>query len=214
MMQDKTRVSVIQVGPGGTNCYLIGNAETGEAICVDPGDDGDRIAAELGRNRFTLKAILLTHGHFDHILGISKLKEIAGDAPVYAAREEKECLNHNTINLSGYGDPRIYTLEADHYLDDGQELSLIGRRIVCLLTPGHTAGGMCYYFPEAGFVASGDTLFRGTVGRTDLPSADDRAIVPAIREKLMTLPDDTVVYPGHGPATTIREEKNGNPYLR
>ena len=73
---------------------------------------------------------------------------------------------------------------------------------------------MCYYFPEAGFVASGDTLFRGTVGRTDLPSADDRAIVPAIREKLMTLPDDTVVYPGHGPATTIREEKNGNPYLR
>lgn len=213
-MKDNIRVIEMQVGPVETNCYIITNEETGEAICFDPGDEGNKIADQLQENGLSLKAILLTHGHFDHIFGIPALMEQAGKVPVYAAKEEKNCLNNNDINLSGYGDPRVYTLDADEYVEDGQELTLIGKRIVCLLTPGHTAGGMCYYFPEEGILISGDTLFRGTVGRTDLPTSDGYAIVSSIKKQLLVLPDETVVYPGHGPGSTIGEEKVINKYLR
>lgn len=213
-MKNNTRIMEMQVGPVETNCYIIANEETGEAICFDPGDEGNKIADKLEENRLSLKAVLLTHGHFDHIFGIPKLMEKAGKVPVYAAKEEKNCLNNNDINLSGYGDPRVYTLDADEYVENGQELTLIGKRIVCLLTPGHTAGGMCYYFPEEGILISGDTLFRGTVGRTDLPTSDGYAIVSSIKKQLLVLPDETVVYPGHGPGSTIGEEKVINKYLR
>lgn len=207
-------IQTCQVGPVETNCYLAANTETGEAICIDPGDDGSRIAAELREHGWTLQAILLTHGHFDHILGIPELTEQAGKAPVYAARAEKDCLNRGDINLSDYNAPEACSLDADRYLEDKQELMLIGRRIVCLLTPGHTAGGMCYYLPEEGVLFSGDTLFRDSVGRTDLPTADGTALMASIRRQLLSLPEETEVYPGHGPKTAIGWEKRNNRYLR
>jgi hydroxyacylglutathione hydrolase len=214
LMKETTKIIVLQVGPVQTNCYIVANTETKEAICFDPGEEGQRIAAKLKEYDWNLKGILLTHCHFDHILGIPVLQELAGPVPVYAAKTEQSCLNDVEVNLTQYGAGVAYGLDADQYIEDGTRLMMLGQEILCLSTPGHTADGMCYYFPEEEMIISGDTLFRGTVGRTDLPTANGRAIVTSIKEKLLPLPENTVVYPGHGAATTIKEEKAINQFLR
>lgn len=213
-MKETTKLITLQVGPIQTNCYIVANMETKEAICFDPGEEGQRIASELEEYGLTLQAIFLTHCHFDHILGIPALQEQAGPVPIYAAKTEQPCLNDVEVNLSQYGAGVTYALDADEYVKDGTRLTMLGQKMICLLTPGHTADGMCYYFPEEEMMISGDTLFRGTVGRTDLPTANGRTIITSIKEKLLPLPENTVVYPGHGPATTLKEEKVINQYLR
>lgn len=203
-----------------TNCYFLYKTGTPEAIVVDPADNGARIADALERNGFRVAGILITHGHFDHILGCDALKAAANEAAekvgaepvkVYACEEEKELLKDGRLNLStGMSGP--CSLEADVYVKDGEEITIAGMTCKVITTPGHTVGGCCYYFEEAGILVSGDTLFQESVGRTDFPTGSMSTLVRSIKEKLFILPEDTLVYPGHGDSTTIGSEKKYNPF--
>jgi len=195
-----------------TNCYFLYRAGEPGAIVVDPADNGDRIADALERNGFRVEGILITHGHFDHILGCERLKAAVDESvKVYACEAERELLKDARLNLSkGMHTP--YTLEADVYVQDGEEITIAGMTCKVIETPGHTVGGCCYYFEEAGILVSGDTLFQESVGRTDFPTGSMSTLVRSIKEKLFVLPDETLVYPGHGDSTTIGIEKKYNPF--
>lgn len=198
------------VGPVQTNCYFLFDEDTKECVVVDPGDDSEQILSYIQKKALKVTAILLTHGHFDHIQAVSDLKKVT-EATVYASRAEKMILESTTNNLSALMSAPC-TISADVYLEDGQELELLGQTVRCILTPGHTIGGMCFYFPKAGILFSGDTLFQESVGRTDFPTGSMSQIIHSIREKLLILPTAVRVYPGHGMMTSIGEEKMYNPY--
>ena len=194
-----------------TNCYFLYREDTKECILIDPADQGTQVYNALTRNGFTIQAILLTHGHFDHIWGLNEVRELSG-VNVYAYEQEKELLNSEKLNVSR-GAGRPYTADADVYLKDGEEVSAAGMTCKCIATPGHTAGSCCFYFAEAGILVSGDTLFRESVGRTDLPTGNMRTLMQSVKEKLFVLPEETRVYPGHGESTTIEYEKKYNPFI-
>lgn len=199
------------VGPVETNCYYVINTATKETIVFDPGDSGDELAAQMRKEMLIPVAILLTHGHFDHILGIPEFRK-SFPVPVYAHEEEEEVLANANLNSSGMIGRRI-SMKADHYLKDGDILNLAGLKIQVLFTPGHTKGGVSYYMEELHTVICGDTLFQNSVGRTDFPTGSMGTLVKSIREKLFTLDDDVTVLPGHGPKTTIGWEKQYNPFV-
>lgn len=193
-----------------TNCYLVKNKETDALLIIDPADAPARIINKIGLMGAKPEAILLTHGHFDHIGAAMELHRHY-EIPIYAHTAEKEILENVDKNLSlmtGIG----FTAEADHYLVDGQKLSLAGFEIQVIHTPGHTIGGACYYFQTEGVLFAGDTLFRCSVGRTDFPTGSMRQIHDSIHQKLFVLPEKTIVYPGHDQATDIKYEKMFNPY--
>lgn len=198
------------VGMVQTNCYFLCNSDN-DCILVDPGDDANSIINYVESKGLQPKAILLTHGHFDHIMAVDEVKE-KYQIPVYAAEAEKETLMDTAKNLSaGMGGTKLQ-LEADYWLKDGEELELLGEPMRCLLTPGHTKGGMCFYFPKSLILFSGDTLFQQSVGRTDFPGGSMSELLRSIREKLFVLPEDVRVYPGHGLMTSISDEKMMNPF--
>lgn len=199
------------VGAVQTNCYFVYNTATSECIIIDPGDEEHAISIFISQKGFKPVAILLTHGHFDHTGAVEGLKAKYG-IKVYAALEERETLQDPYINLSSQLMGKRIVLEADEWLEDGQIIELIGEKIKCLLTPGHTEGGMCFYFTGSGMLFSGDTLFEQSVGRTDFPGGSMSKLVQSIRTKLFVLPDYLKVYPGHGMMTTIGDEKIMNPY--
>lgn len=203
-----------------TNCYFLYRDGEKDAIVVDPADQGQSIYSALQRNGFRVAGILLTHGHFDHIWGLDALRDAANAAAesdgfdevkAYASEEEREVLKNSHLNVSDQvGRPCV--TYADVYVKDGQEITIAGMTCKAIATPGHTAGGCCYYFEEAGFLISGDTLFAESVGRTDFPTGSMSTLVRSIKEKLFALPEETKVYPGHGDATTIGHEKKYNPF--
>ena len=197
------------VGELGTNCYILVNHDSGECVVFDPAAEADALSEIFHSPGFQLKAIFLTHGHYDHIGAVKALKDTFG-VPVYASKEENEqVLGDLSVNLSAmFGDPM--TLQADEILRDGQKVEIIGTTLVCILTPGHTAGGMCYYCEELQSAIVGDTLFFGSVGRTDFPTGNGAVLLQSIREKLYTLPDETKIFPGHMDGSTIGWEKNNN----
>lgn len=204
-----------------TNCYFLYREGNQECIVVDPADQGGGIYSALQKNGFRVAAILLTHGHFDHIWGLDGLRDAVNAAAesdglepvkVYAHEAEKELLRDDHKNVSKQAGRPCITY-ADVYVKDGQEISAAGMTCRVIETPGHTVGGCCYYFEEAGFLLAGDTLFAESVGRTDFPTGSMGTLVRSIREKLFVLPDDTKVYPGHGESTTIGHEKEYNPFL-
>ena len=204
-----------------TNCYFLYREGEQECIVVDPADQGVSIYDALRRNGFRVTGILLTHGHFDHIWGLDALRDAVNAAaeadglePVkaYAMEAEKELLRDAQKNVSEQAG-RPCTTYADVYLEDGQELTLAGIQCKVIATPGHTVGGCCYYFQEAGILVAGDTLFAESVGRTDFPTGSMSTLVRSVRDKLFVLPEDTKVYPGHGERTTIAHEKEYNPFL-
>ena len=204
-----------------TNTYFLYREGSAEAIVVDPADKGANIHAALEKNGFRVVGILLTHGHFDHIWGLDELREAANEkaqatgheeVKAYACVDEKQLLGIPKMNVSLQAG-RPCGVEADVYVTDGEEITLADMTIRVIATPGHTAGGCCFYIEEAGFLVSGDTLFQESVGRTDFPTGSMGTLVRSIREKLLILPEETKVYPGHGSETTIGYEKKYNPFL-
>lgn len=208
----KSNLQVAVVGTMQTNCYLLTNTETKETLIVDPGDSGDRIAAYCLQEKLRPVAILLTHGHFDHISGVKAIQD-AFRLPVYAAEAEEALLSEPGWNLSAKYQGYSVSLVPEVLLADGEKFELAGFAIKAIHTPGHTAGGMSYYLADENILFSGDTLFRHTYGRTDLPTSSFEELKHSLREKLFALPEDTQVYPGHGNATTIKEERRKNPVL-
>ncbi len=194
------------------NCYLAINEETNESIIIDPGSSPDRIKAGVEKSGTKPVAILITHGHFDHIGAAAEIAETYG-IKIYAHEAERATLEDASINLSADMIFKSTEYKADFYLKDDEELDLAGLHLKCLFTPGHTPGGCCFYFPNEDIIFTGDTLFCGSVGRTDFPGGSMSQLVESIRSKLMTLPDDTICYPGHESATTIGNERMYNPFL-
>ena len=205
-------ITSLTVGELAVNCWLAANEDTKEALVIDPGDEADRIRTFAEQKGWEIRYILLTHGHSDHMAGVEALREATG-APVCALREEEVLLLDARTNLSVFINHRPITVQADEFLDDGQKLTLCGIPLQVFHTPGHTPGGCCFYCQEAGSLFSGDTLFQGSVGRSDFPGGSMSELVRSVREKLLILPEETAVYPGHGERTTIGYEKKYNPYL-
>lgn len=206
------------VGPLEVNCYLVGNPETGEAVIIDPGADAEGIKDTLREAKMQPVAILLTHGHFDHVGAVKNLVT-EFHIPVYAGEAEKEVLDDLEKILPGpfYRTEKkrdLYLLSVDRYLADGELLEIAGMYFTCIATPGHTIGGMSYFMPVETCVFCGDTLFLENVGNTRFPTGDEETLYQSIREKLYTLPDATRVFPGHGPATNIEYEKRYNVFCR
>ena len=189
-----------------TNCYLCKNKETGEGFIVDPGENELKISVNISKMEMKPVAIILTHGHYDHIGAVNALKERYG-IKVYVSEAEKELIGDKKMNLSSYFDSPM-TIEADEFLKDGQKITLAGINMTFIATPGHTPGSGCYYFEDNEILFSGDTLFHGSRGRTDFPGGSESEIMKSIREKLLKkLPDETAVLPGHNDSTTIGTEK-------
>ena len=216
----KIRIGKMVLGMCQTNTYFVyrdreedNENAVRDTIVIDPADQGQKIYDALNRNGFAVKAVLLTHGHFDHIWGCKELLQAAGeDVKLYACKEEQELLEDSGKNVSAQVG-RPYTVKADVFVQDGDIIEAAGMSCKVIATPGHTAGGCCYYFEEADLLVSGDTLFQESVGRTDLPTGSMGTLVRSIKEKLLVLPENTQVYPGHGDSTTIDHEKKYNPFL-
>ena len=205
------KIGRMMLGVCQTNCYFVYREGSSKVIFIDPADYGDQIFQAMKNNGFEVAAILLTHGHFDHIWGCSRLRQLTS-APVYAYEVEEDVLLSSDLNVSA-GAGRACTVKANTLLKDGEEVTVEGMTFQVIATPGHTKGSCCYYFEEADMLISGDTLFEESVGRTDLPTGSMSTLVRSVKDKLFVLPDDTVVYPGHGDSTTIGHEKKYNPFI-
>lgn len=200
------------IGMIGTNCYLVKNETTKQAVLIDPAEFPDEIQTMIDRSGCKLMAVLLTHGHSDHMTAAKEVCE-KNNVQLYAGEAEKELLENPQLNLSAqFGD--AVSLTAQHWLKDNEELNIAGMNIRVIHTPGHTAGGLCYYISEAGLLFSGDTLFAESVGRTDFPTGSMSLLIRSIKEKLLKLPDETKVFPGHGESTSVGYEKKYNPYCQ
>lgn len=216
-------VKTLVLGMVQTNCYIISKSQSKEAIVIDPSAEADKINQYLKSNDLVCRAIMLTHGHFDHIMAGEELRELTG-VKIYAHEKELAMLRDPKLNVSSFTG-REYQLEPDVLLKDEQSLELAGLEIKVIHTPGHTSGGVCYHIsltPEAsndfvkkqpGILISGDTLFREDIGRSDLPTGNHHQLIESIVNQLMSLEDDLTVYPGHGQPTTIGHERSHNRYL-
>ena len=205
------RIERFVFGSAGANCYVVRNEDTRECFVVDLPLCPPELVGHIKKEGLAVQAVLLTHGHVDHILGISDfLKEFP--VPVYAHAEEEEFLNDPNMNLSVNYDGSYIFKDAE-YLKYNRVISLAGYKIHVIHTPGHTPGGCCYYIPSEKVVFTGDTLFQNSIGRSDFPAGDGEELIRSIRENLLVLPDDTKVYPGHMDETTIAFEKAHNPFL-
>ena len=189
-----------------TNCYIVLDEESKETMVIDPAGDVDKIEELIQIMNGKLKYIYLTHCHGDHIMGVTELKNRLG-GKILIHREDSEGLNNTEINLTPYIGMGKIELEADSRIDDGDLIHLGNLEFKVLHTPGHTKGGTSLYCEKENCLFSGDTVFRGTWGRTDLPTSNREELIKSIETKIMTLPDETIVYPGHGMMTMIKDEK-------
>ena len=209
----KMSIKTAVLGSVSTNVYFLINEETKEVLLIDPADEAKLIIRYLDGEGLKPVAVLLTHGHFDHILAAAPLREHY-HIPVCCHEAEKTMLEDPVMNRSGVFERRPFTLTADKTVKEGDELTLAGFSFRVLHTPGHSAGSCCYYFPEEGILISGDTLFYGSYGRTDLPGGSDEEMEASVHRLLEELPPKTAVFPGHGPRTQIGFEKQYNPLAR
>ena len=206
MILKRIQVTTPQVGLK-TNSYIVCDERTKEAMVVDPGGQPEKIAEVLDILGANLKYIFVTHCHADHIGGITELKKLKG-GKILVSRDDAEGLFNEEINLAYIINMEKPELEADSRLDDEDLIHVGDIEFKVIATPGHTKGGLCLYSEKEGMVFTGDTLFSGTWGRTDLPTGSFVDIITSITNKLMPLPDDTIVYPGHGKITMIQDERN------
>ena len=203
---------VIVVGPLSVNCFILGCEETHEGVVVDPGGDVERIIQTVQRHGLTIRYIINTHGHFDHVGG-NRQAIAAFGAPLLIHQADAPMLDRVADVGRMYGIQGENSPGADRFLEDGMEIEFGACRMKVLHTPGHTQGGCCLYLSEEGRIITGDTLFADSIGRTDLPGGSHDQLLESIRSKLFVLPDGVVAYPGHGPETSIGHEKRNNPYF-
>jgi glyoxylase-like metal-dependent hydrolase (beta-lactamase superfamily II) len=201
------------VGPLQCNCTILGDEEAGEAIVIDPGDEIGRIARRLNTLGLKLKQILITHAHIDHIGGALKLKKLTG-APILLNENDLPQLKIMDTQAGWLGIDTPETTPPDDNLSDGLTVGLHHFPAQVIHTPGHTQGSVCLHFAPLNILIAGDTLFAGSIGRTDLPGGNSGQIIDSIHSRLLTLPQQTRVLPGHGPATTIGAERRSNPFLQ
>jgi glyoxylase-like metal-dependent hydrolase (beta-lactamase superfamily II) len=214
-------LETLPVGPLQCNCSILGDETSREAIVVDPGDDIPRILALLAKHNLTVKQIVITHAHIDHIAGAHRLKQLTG-APILYNQNDLPLVKMMDIQATWLGVPTPIVSNPDDTLEDGKliaigvgpERSQRGLTGIILHTPGHTEGSVCLYLPDQTLLLAGDTLFAGSVGRTDLPGGNTSKLLHSIHERLLTLPDEVTVIPGHGPRTTIGSERASNPFLQ
>jgi hydroxyacylglutathione hydrolase len=204
---------VIPVGPLQCNCSILGDETSREAIVVDPGDDIPRIMALLAKHHLTVKQIVITHAHIDHIAGAHRLKQLTG-APILYNQNDLPLVKMMDVQAGWLGMPTPTVHAPDDNLDDGKLITITGLTGSILHTPGHTEGSVCLYLPDQTLLLAGDTLFAGSVGRTDLPGGNTNKLLSSIHDRLLTLPDEVTVIPGHGPRTTIGAERDSNPFLQ
>jgi len=204
---------ILPVGMLRCNCSVFGDEQSREALVVDPGDQIDSVLGIVAKHGLTVKAIVITHAHIDHIGGAQKLKQATG-APVYMNLNDTELQKMMPVQAGWLGTATPEAVEIDVSAKDGDKLLVGATEVQVLHTPGHTPGSIGLWMPAEGKLVAGDTLFRDSIGRTDLPGGDGRQILRSIHDKLMPLPDETVVIPGHGGNTTIGREKEFNPFLQ
>ena len=208
----ETIIRGIVVGSFQENCWVIGNRRTGEGICVDPGDQPDEILAMARDMGVRIKHIANSHAHIDHILGVRGVKEATGATFLLHPGDLEMARNTASMASRWMGAAIENPPDPDQFLSDGDEIDVDGLKLKVLHTPGHTPGSVCFY--ANGVVFAGDTLFAGSIGRTDLPGGDYDEEMGSIVERLLALPDDTIVLPGHMDQTTIGHERQRNPYVR
>lgn len=205
---------ILPVGLLQCNCSIFGDEQTHEAIVIDPGDEIERITAILDKHALKVKAIIITHAHIDHVMGAHKLRALTG-APVYLNENDRELLDALDIQAQWLGmHGHLDKTEVDADAVDGTVVTLGAAEFQVIHTPGHTQGSSSVYIPQENKLLAGDTLFRDSIGRTDLPGGNSRQILSSIKTKLLDLPDETIVIPGHGLDTTIGRERERNPFLR
>ena len=203
---------IFPVGPLQCNCSVIADETTHEAMVIDPGDNIDRVLGILQKHQLTLKQIVITHGHIDHVGGAMKLKAATG-APILINKNDAPQLAMLDIQASWLGMQSPGAVTIDDSLEDAQQLKTGSIIATVMHTPGHTEGSTCLIFPEEKKLIAGDTLFAGSIGRTDLPGGNFEKIMRSLHDRVLTLPDETIVVPGHGSLTTIGEERESNPFL-
>jgi hydroxyacylglutathione hydrolase len=206
------QVETLQVGPFQVNCYLLWDNSNLEGVIIDPGAEPSEIFRAVKLCGFTPNAILLTHGHGDHIGAVDEVRE-KYTAPLYIGSGEEVMLSDPLSNMSAFFDSPIKLKAPEFLATDEQHLVLGSLQLTVLSTPGHTAAGVCYLHETEGLLFCGDTLFQGSVGRTDLPGGSMSVLLDSIQKKILTLPDSIICYPGHGPRTTVGAERHNNPFL-
>jgi glyoxylase-like metal-dependent hydrolase (beta-lactamase superfamily II) len=203
---------VLATGPLQCNCQILGDEDSNTALVVDPGDDIPEIEQLLERRGLRVVKILFTHAHFDHIGRAAELKRSTG-APTWLHKLEIPVLESLDQQAAWIGVEPGEKVEIDHYYDQGDAVEFAGHELQVLFTPGHSPGSVSFYIPSLERLIAGDVLFRDSIGRTDLPGGNTQQLMDSIRDKVLTLPDETAVFPGHGPSTTIGRERRQNPFL-
>jgi hydroxyacylglutathione hydrolase len=204
---------ILPVGPLQCNCSVIGDEATREAIVIDPGDNIEQILGLIRKHHLQVKQIVITHAHIDHVGGAAKLRAATG-APVLLNQNDYALLKMLGVQAAWIGVPTPDMVEVDESIGQADRVKAGAIEAHVIHTPGHTEGSICLYFPAEQKLIAGDTLFAGSIGRTDLPGGSYEKILRSLHDRVLALPDETVVIPGHGPATTIGEERESNPFLQ
>jgi len=203
---------IFAVGVLGCNCSVLGDESSHEALVIDPGDDIPRILSVLAKHQLNLKQIIVTHAHIDHVGGAMKLKQATG-APILLNKNDYALLKMLDVQAAWIGAPTPGPVSIDQSLEDQDSIQIGNLSALAMHTPGHTEGSLCLYFPSEHKLIAGDTLFAGSIGRTDLPGGSFNKIIASLHDRVLSLPDETIVVPGHGGLTTIGEERQSNPFL-
>jgi hydroxyacylglutathione hydrolase len=204
---------ILPVGPLQCNCSVIGDETTHEAMVIDPGDEIQSVLALVNKHKLQVKQIVITHAHIDHVGGAMKLRAATG-APILLNQNDYQLLKMLDMQATWIGVPSPGKVEIDQSIGHADTVKAGSLTANVISTPGHTEGSICLYFPFQKKLIAGDTLFAGSIGRTDLPGGSFEKIIESLHDKLLALPDDTVVTPGHGPQTTIGDERENNPFLK